>query len=107
MTALRELVRHDESGGRGGMLKSELAIRSTKAQQLPCMDRPRDAIKRSLPRTLSSRNGGMIVAGLLGAAGAFFAAQALLLDLGGLASPGPGFLPLLLGAFIMTCAALI
>jgi hypothetical protein len=107
MTGLRELVRHDESGSRGGVLKSEQAISSTKAQQLPCMDRPSGAIKASLPRTFRSRSGGMFVAGILGAAGAFFAAQALLLDLGGIASPGPGFLPLLLGAFIMMSAALI
>jgi hypothetical protein len=107
MTALGELVRHDESGSRGGVLKSGQAIRSTKAKQLPCMDRPREAVDRRLPRTLRSRSSGMFVAGILGAAGAFFAAQALLLDLGGIASPGPGFLPFLLGASIMLCAALI
>jgi hypothetical protein len=49
----------------------------------------------------------MFVAGMLAVAGAFFVWQALLLDLGGIALPGPGFLPLFLGAILVLCAALI
>jgi hypothetical protein len=57
-------------------------------------------------RAVSSRRGGMLVAGMLAAAGAFFAWQGLLLDLGNIASPGPGFLPLLLGGSIAASAIL-
>jgi hypothetical protein len=63
--------------------------------------------QRGLPRALSERSGGILVAGMLGAAGAFFVWQALRLDLGGIAMPGPGFLPLSLGATLMACAAFI
>jgi hypothetical protein len=59
------------------------------------------------PRALNDRSGGILVAGMLGAAGAFFVWQALRLDLGGIAMPGPGFFPLSLGAILMACAALI
>jgi hypothetical protein len=65
------------------------------------------ASNRRLPRAFSDRGGGIFVAGMLGTAGAFFAWQALLLDLGSVALPGPGFLPLLLGAVLVICAALI
>jgi hypothetical protein len=44
---------------------------------------------------------------MLAAAGAFFVWQGLLLDLGGFASPGPGFLPLLLGILILVATTLI
>jgi hypothetical protein len=56
---------------------------------------------------MRARSGGIAVAGMLAAAGAFFASQALQLDLGGIALPGPGFLPLSLGAILMACATLI
>jgi putative tricarboxylic transport membrane protein len=62
---------------------------------------------RALPMALPSRSGGIVVAGMLAAAGAYFASQALQLDLGGIALPGPGFLPLSLGAVLMACATLI
>lgn len=63
--------------------------------------------RRALPITMRARSGGIAVAGMLAAAGAFFASQALQLDLGGIALPGPGFLPLSLGAILMACATLI
>jgi hypothetical protein len=56
---------------------------------------------------LSSRSGGIFVAVMLGAVGLFFAGQALLLDLGRIGLPGPGFLPLCLGAALLACATLI
>jgi|SRR6516164_6042345 hypothetical protein len=62
---------------------------------------------RRLPLAFSARNGGILAAGLLGACGAFFVAQSLLLDLGGIALPGPGFFPLALGTILLGCAALI
>jgi hypothetical protein len=49
----------------------------------------------------------MLVAGMLAAVGVFFAWQGLLLDLGGIASPGPGFLPLLLGSSMAAGAILV
>jgi len=60
-----------------------------------------------VPRALSSRTGGIFVAALLGALGLFFAWQALLLDLGHIGLPGPGFLPLCLGAVLLACAVMI
>jgi hypothetical protein len=56
---------------------------------------------------VSERRGGMIVAGMLAAAGALFAWQASLLDLGSVELPGPGFFPLVLGAVLVVCAAVI
>ena len=51
---------------------------------------------------------GIVVAAMLAAAGAFFAWQALLLDLGGIALPGPGFFPLVARrSAAWRCAALI
>src|SRR5947208_2769556 len=44
---------------------------------------------------------------MLAAAGALFVWQALLLDLGDIALPGPGVLPLLLGPILAVCATLI
>jgi len=49
----------------------------------------------------SDRRGDVFVAGMLALAGAFFAWQAALLDLGGVGLPGPGFFPLLLGAILV------
>jgi hypothetical protein len=58
-------------------------------------------------RALSARAGGIFVAGMLGAVGAFFAWQASLLDLGHIGLPGPGFFPLCLGAVLLACAVVI
>jgi hypothetical protein len=54
-----------------------------------------------LHHAVSERNGGMAVAGMLAATGAFFAWQSLFLDLGNLDLPGPGFFPLCLGLVIV------
>jgi hypothetical protein len=61
----------------------------------------------SLRRALSERSGGVFVAAVLAAVGAFFAGHALRLDLGDIASPGPGFFPLLLGMILLGCGGLI
>jgi len=91
------------------MLASHQGIGSFGAQweRLRRIDEPDRASKSAIPRAFSDRRGGIFVACMLGAAGAFFAWQALRLDLGGIASPGPGFLPLLLGATLGLCAILI
>jgi putative tricarboxylic transport membrane protein len=70
-------------------------------------DGPGSVSNRRLPRAFSDRSGGIVVAGMLGAAGAIFIWQASLLDLGSIALPGPGALPLFLGAILVMCAALI
>jgi hypothetical protein len=62
---------------------------------------------RWLPRTVSARRGGIIVAAVLAGVGLVFAWQASLLDFGGLDLPGPGFFPLVLGVLVFALAALI
>jgi hypothetical protein len=70
-------------------------------------DEPGGVSNRRFPRAFSDRSGGIFVAGMLVAAGAFFIWQALLLDLGSIALPGPGALPLFLGAILVMCATFI
>ena len=60
-----------------------------------------------MPRSLSSRTGGVLAAAMLGACGLFFVWQSLRLDLGHPGLPGPGFVPLSLGAALLVCASLI
>jgi hypothetical protein len=55
----------------------------------------------SLHHAVSERHGGLVVAGMLAATGAFFLWQSLFLDLGNLDLPGPGFFPLCLGLGIV------
>jgi hypothetical protein len=62
---------------------------------------------RWLPRTVSARRGGIVVAAVLAAVGLVFAWQASLLDLGGFELPGPGFFPLVLGILVFAFAVLI
>jgi hypothetical protein len=87
--------------------ESSGSIRANSAVVSRFTDQPADAGNTRFQRAFSDRSGGIFVAGMLGAAGAFFAWQALLLDLGDTALPGPGFLPLLLGAILMIFATLI
>jgi hypothetical protein len=56
---------------------------------------------------ISRRAGAGAIAGLLGACGAYLAWQAVLLDLGDAALPGPGFFPLLLATALMAIALLL
>jgi putative tricarboxylic transport membrane protein len=60
-----------------------------------------------LPRAISARRGGAIVAGTLAAAGAVFVWQAVRLDLGRADLPGPGLFPLALGVILVILAAAI
>jgi putative tricarboxylic transport membrane protein len=60
-----------------------------------------------LPRLVSARRGGVVVAGLLAAVGAFFVWQSSQLDLGNVDLPGPGFFPLVLGAVLLIFSAVI
>lgn len=60
-----------------------------------------------VPCTFSRRGGAGIIAGLLGGCGAFLAWQALLLDIGDAALPGPGFFPFLLAAALLVIALLL
>lgn len=60
-----------------------------------------------LLREICVRRGGLWMAGVLGAVGVLFVWQASLLDLGGLALPGPGFFPFVLGAVLAALAAVI
>src|SRR5580704_4440724 len=62
---------------------------------------------RWLPRAVSARRGGIVVAAVLAAVGLVFAWQASLLDLGGFELPGPGFFPLVLGSLVFAFAVLI
>jgi putative tricarboxylic transport membrane protein len=62
---------------------------------------------RWLPRAVSARRGGIVVAAVLAAIGLVFAWQASLLDFGGLELPGPGFFPLALGVLVFALAVLI
>ncbi len=62
---------------------------------------------RWLPRTVSARRGGIVVAAVLAGVGLLFAWQASLLDFGGFDLPGPGFFPLVLGVVVFGLAALI
>lgn len=62
---------------------------------------------RWLPRAVSARRGGIVVAAVLAGVGLVFAWQASLLDFGGFDLPGPGFFPLVLGALVFGLAVLI
>ncbi len=62
---------------------------------------------RWLPRTVSARRGGIVVAAVLAGVGLLFAWQASLLDFGGFDLPGPGFFPLVLGVLVFALAVLI
>ena len=106
MSALRELVRDRESDACSGALASQRA-RADKHGQVTLLHQPSERTRASAPRASSGRHGDIFVAGMLAAAGAFFVWQGLLLDLGGFASPGPGFLPLLLGILILVSTTLI
>jgi hypothetical protein len=63
-----------------------------------------DHAPRALPRAISARRGGIIVAAMLAVIGLVFAQQASLLEFGDLGLPGPGFFPLLLGVVVMFLA---
>jgi putative tricarboxylic transport membrane protein len=56
---------------------------------------------RALPRVVSARRGGIVVAAVLAAVGLVFAWQALMIEFGDLALPGPGFFPLWLGVAVL------
>jgi Tripartite tricarboxylate transporter TctB family len=62
---------------------------------------------RWLPRAVSARRSGIVVAAVLAGVGLVFAWQASLLDFGGFELPGPGFFPLVLGILVFTFAGLI
>jgi hypothetical protein len=62
---------------------------------------------RRLPRAVSARRGGIVVAAVLAGVGLVFAWQASLLDFGGFDLPGPGFFPLVLGILVFAFAVLI
>ncbi len=60
-----------------------------------------------LPRAVSARGGGIVVAAVLAVIGLVFAWQASLLDFGGFDLPGPGFFPLVLGVVVFALSTLI
>jgi hypothetical protein len=62
---------------------------------------------RLLPRVVSARRGGIVVAALLAVIGVLFAWQASLLDFGGFDLPGPGFFPLVLGVVVFALSTII
>jgi hypothetical protein len=57
--------------------------------------------------TISARNGGIWTAAILAVTGLVLAWQASLLDLGDVAIPGPGFIPLVLSVATIVLAAVI
>jgi hypothetical protein len=67
----------------------------------------RDDAGQVLFGAISVRDGGLWLAAVLALTGAIFAWQALLLDLGNLALPGPGFIPLVLSVATVVLAAII
>jgi hypothetical protein len=80
------------------------------AGQAPVTDRPGGdarASKRSLPWTVSARRGGLLIAVLLAATGLVFSWQASMLDLGHPGLPGPGFVPMLLGALLVAFSIVV
>jgi hypothetical protein len=60
-----------------------------------------------LLRAVSVRDGGLWVAAVLAVTGVILASQALLLDLGDFALPGPGFIPLALSVATVVLAGII
>jgi hypothetical protein len=58
-------------------------------------------------RTISARQGGIWIAAVLGVTGLVFAWQALLLDFGNVAMPGPGFIPLVLSVATVVLSVVI
>jgi putative tricarboxylic transport membrane protein len=63
--------------------------------------------RRLLPRVIGARRAGLLAAGALALIGMIFAWQALLLDLGQIGLPGPGFFPLVLAVLLVVFAAAI
>jgi hypothetical protein len=66
-----------------------------------------DTAREALLRTVSLRDGGIWIAGVLAVTGALFLWQTLSLDFGTLALPGPGFVPLVLAVLIVVLAGVI
>ncbi len=67
----------------------------------------RDDAGQVLFGAIGVRDGGLWVAAVLALTGAVFAWQALRLDLGGFALPGPGFIPLVLSVATVVLAGII
>ena len=63
--------------------------------------------RRRIPILVGMRSGGLWVAGLLMLTGLLFAWQSTELEFGGLPLPGPGFMPLVLGAVLAAFATVI
>jgi hypothetical protein len=66
-----------------------------------------DEARQALFGAISVRDGGIWVGAVLGVTGLVFGWQASLLDLGDLALPGPGFIPLALSAATVVLAGVI
>jgi putative tricarboxylic transport membrane protein len=64
-----------------------------------------EAQRGASPFACSSRQGGLVMAVVLAAVGAFFASQALHLTFGDVSLPGPGFLPFALALALMALSA--
>jgi len=62
---------------------------------------------RGFPWRIGARRGEILVVGALAVTGLIFVWQASMLDLGRIGLPGPGFFPLLLGAFVVLFAIMI
>jgi hypothetical protein len=62
---------------------------------------------RLLPRAVSARRGGIVVALVLAGIGLVFAWQASLLDFGDFELPGPGFFPLVLGILVVALSTMV
>jgi putative tricarboxylic transport membrane protein len=57
-----------------------------------------------LPRSVSGRRGGIVVAAALASVGLLFVWLATRIDLGDVALPGPGFFPLMLALIVLALA---
>jgi hypothetical protein len=66
-----------------------------------------DARVGALPRIFCARRSGVCVAATLVVVGLLFIWQSLLLDLGHIGLPGPGFFPLVLAAVVVALSTLI
>jgi len=107
MSAVHERLRESDSSRRWAVAETDRRLLRAKGRQLVLLRQPKLRARLSVPLAFNSRRGGVLVAGMLVGVGAFFVWQALLLEVGTIPSPGPGFAPLLLGALMITVALII
>jgi hypothetical protein len=104
MSAVHERLRDSKSSRRGLAAASYRRLLPAEGRQQARRPRPKLRVRLRVPFAVNTRRGAVLVAAMLGGTGAFFIWQALLVEVGTIALPGPGFFPLLLGALMITGA---